>query len=86
MGKKYKVVYDIKDCIGAAVCHYADPETWEIRKPDGKATIKLPKTQKSENQEVVWVDESKLPKLMEAAKGCPVVVIHIYDEEGNKLI
>ena len=86
MGKKYKVVYDIKGCIGAAVCHFVDKDMWVIRKPDGKATIKYKGVEKTEDQEIVYIDEKDLDKVMEAAKGCPVRVIHIYDEKGKMLI
>ena len=87
MGKNYKVVYDIKDCIGAAVCHYVDPSIWTIRKTDGKATLEKIKDLKKEiGQETGFFDEALLPKMMESAKGCPVRVIHIFDEDGKELL
>ncbi len=86
MGKKYKIVYDRENCIGAAACAAVAPDYWEIV-DDGKADLKGSE-QKDENrvQERI-IDESELDANMEAAKSCPVTVIHIIDlETGERLI
>lgn len=75
MGKKYKIEFDRENCIGAAACAAVNPDNWEISMQDGKANVK--KTE---------IDETELRQNMEAATACPVNVIHIYDEEGKKLI
>ena len=75
MGKKYKIVFDRENCIGAAACAAVHPDNWEISMQDGKANVK--KTD---------IEEEELRQNMEAAQACPVNVIHIYDEEGKKLI
>ncbi len=75
MGKKYRIEFDRENCIGAASCAAVNPDNWEISMQDGKADVK-----KKE------IDEEELRQNMDAAQACPVNVIHIYDEEGRKLI
>ena len=75
MGKKYRVEFDRENCIGAAACAAVNPDNWEISMQDGKANLK-----KKE------IDEGELHLNMEGAQACPVKVIHIFDEEGKKLI
>jgi len=72
--KKYKIVYDRPGCIGAGSCVTACPENWSMA-PDNKANFKKK-----------IISEKELPKNMEAAKVCPVNVIHIIDPKGKKLI
>lgn len=85
--KKYKVVYERKDCIGAAACT-AVSKMWVIKEGgDGKADL-LGSDSKQDNdiQEKI-IDETQLDEMMEAARVCPVNVIHIYDmETGEKII
>ncbi len=91
--KKYKIVYEKKNCIGAAACAAVCPEFWEM-KEDGKAHLIGSKTDENGN-EVLVVNKDQMAKNKkaafacnkEAAEVCPVQVIHIYDEEtGEKLI
>ena len=91
--KTYKIVFDRKNCIGAAACAAVAPEFWEM-KEDGKAHLIGGKTDENGN-EVLIITESQMTENMkkalelnkEAAEVCPVQVIHIYDEEsGEKLI
>ena len=74
MGKKYKIVYEREGCIGAAACIAVAPKTWKMG-DDGKA-----------DQLISEFDEADLAANMDAARACPVIVIHIYDEDGNQLI
>ena len=71
---KYKIEYDREGCIGAGVCVSLCPENWSMS-DDGKATVAK-----------IVIDESELKKNKDAAEGCPVNVIHIVDEKGNKII
>jgi ferredoxin len=91
--KTYRIVFDRKNCIGAAACAAVAPEFW-VMKDDGKADLVGAKTDENGNQ-VLIVKESQLSKEgknvlavnKDAAEVCPVQVIHIYDEEtGQKLV
>ena len=83
MGKKYKVEYDRDSCIGALACVAVDEERWEVG-DDGKAN--LINGIEKDGKFYIEIDEQDLEGLKEAAEACPVNVIHIYDEEGNKII
>lgn len=83
MAKKYHVVYERQQCIGAAQCVALMPELWVLDK-DGKATLKG-----SKKKDGTWeldLDEKQLEKMKLAATSCPVNVIHIIDAAGKKLI
>jgi len=86
MGKKYRIVFDRENCIGAAACAAVAPDYWTIS-DDGKADLaKGEKKDENISQERI-IDESELAVNMEAAKSCPVTVIHIIDlETGQRLI
>ncbi|RME53688.1 ferredoxin [Candidatus Woesearchaeota archaeon] len=72
---KYKIEFDREACIGAAACAAVLPEVWEIQ-DDGKPIVKIPE-----------FDDDALEANMEAAKACPVNVIHIVNKEtGERLI
>ncbi len=80
---KYKVVFVKVECIGALACVAVHSQRW-IPTNDGKVDLA---GAKNENGEIVlWIDEKELPKMKEAAEVCPVNVIHIFDEKGNKII
>ncbi|HLD15917.1 MAG TPA: ferredoxin [Candidatus Nanoarchaeia archaeon] len=81
---KYKVVYDRENCIGAFACVAVFPEKW-LASDDGKADFKdAIKNGKGEFE--LEIDEKDLAKMKESAEVCPVMVIHIYDMKGNKII
>lgn len=71
---KFKIVYDREGCIGAAACTSVAPKTWKMGS-DGKA-----------EQLIQEFDEKELQANLDAARACPVNVIHIFDETGKKLI
>ena len=88
MIKKYRVVYDRSACIGAAACVAVQPEKWEINSEDGKADL-IGSNKILEDGKTTWVVEfsdEEFEKFMESAQVCPVNVIHIYDEDGKKLV
>ncbi|MEK6934964.1 MAG: ferredoxin, partial [Nanoarchaeota archaeon] len=71
---------------GAATCVAAYSERWELQE-DAKVDIKGHDVQKLENgNQVLWIEEDELERFKESAEVCPVTVIHIYDEKGNKII
>jgi len=87
--KTYKIVFERKNCIGAAACAAVAPEFWVMR-DDGKADLI---GHKDENgNQVLIVKESQMTKEgknvlqlnKEAAEVCPVQVIHIYDNDTNE--
>ncbi len=80
---KYKVVFIRNECIGALACVAVHGARW-IPSPDGKVDLKG--SNDEQGNPVLWIDEKELPKMKEAAESCPVTVIHIYDEQGNKII
>ena len=82
---KYKIIYDKPGCIGAFACVALFPEYWQIGE-DGKAI--LIKGKQEGNQYILEVDlnDEEFEKMKAAAEGCPVNVIHIFDEKGKKII
>ena len=87
MTKKYKVVYDRKDCIGAASCTSVNKD-WVIKEGgDGKADLLGAESKHNNDVQEKIIDEKELEKMLEAARVCPVNIIHIYDlETGEKII
>ncbi len=82
--KKYRVIYDRQNCIGAGTCVLAHDKRWSLN-DDGKAD--LAQSHKKGDYFELIIDEAELPKMMESAQACPVLVIHIEDvETGERLI
>lgn len=86
MGKKYKIVYLRKDCIGAGACEFAAPDFWKLDTEVNIATIIHPAAIKTKDREELIIDEKDLEKNYEAAENCPVRVIEIYELETGKKI
>ncbi len=86
--KKYKVVYERKNCIGAGSCTSIFPERWRMNSQDDKADL-LGGKEETKGHEI-WIAEFTLDELENfklSAQVCPVNVIHIYDQEtGEQLI
>ncbi len=86
MSKQYHIIYRKKGCIGAGACEFAAPELWHYDLDKSIATLKDPKTKKTDEQEELIIDEADLPRHLEGAQVCPVNVIEIYDlETGEKI-
>lgn len=82
--RMYKVIYERKNCIGAATCVAANDARWRLL-DDGKAELK-DSVKKDAHFELI-IDETELEKMMDAARSCPVNVIHIEDvETGKRLV
>ena len=85
--KRYKVIYERLNCIGATSCVTVYPERWVLNKDDDKAdliggTLEDHKTQ-------TWtleITEEEFEKLKESAEVCPVNIIHIIDLETGKRV
>ena len=85
MMAKFKVVYEKNACIGAGACAALLEERWKISDMDGKANLLGGVETKPGVFEYEFTEE-ELEKVLESAEACPVNVIHIYDEEGNKIV
>ncbi len=83
---RYVIQYERNGCIGAAACVGMDPKNWVLNLQDGKADLI---DGKPDQESVLWekeVDESELETVMNGAKSCPVLVIHVINKEtGEKL-
>ena len=90
---KYKIIFERKDCIGAATCTAAAPEFWKIEERTAKGLINLQgkadlidSDYSSDIQERI-IDEKDLAMNLSAANSCPVHIIHIINlETGEKII
>ena len=86
MTKIYKIEYDRNNCIGAGICAALDPENFKMN-DDTKADL----IDATYNEQTgMWekeITEEQYEKIMAAAGGCPVLVVHVVDKEtGEKLI
>ena len=86
MGKKYKIVYHHKDCIGAGACETAYPEGWLFEIETSLATLRSSDAVKTDEKEELIIDEEDFEKHLEAAEVCPVNVIEIYDLDTGKKV
>ena len=80
---KHTVEYDKEGCIGAFSCVAVFPKYWDIGQ-DGKAILINGK--EKDGKFYIEIDESELKAMKDSAESCPVNVIHIYDEKGNKIL
>lgn len=84
--KKYKVLYDRPNCIGAGSCVIAYDKRWVLSNDDNKAVLLGGKKNPDGTMEMEFTPE-ELDTFMESAQVCPVNVIHIIDvETGKQLI
>ena len=86
--KKYRVIYDRSDCIGAGACAAIHPRRWMMNKNDDLADLVGGKKIGTNPEQ--WEFEfsmDELDQMISSAQVCPVNVIHIIDlETGEKLI
>lgn len=84
MTKVLRIVYDRPGCIGAAACVAIAPKVW-VMNDDGKADLIGGKKISDTEWELEVSDDIQLN--LDAAMGCPVNVIHVFDKEtGEKLV
>ena len=83
---RYKIVYDAENCIGVFACVAAHEKRWLIGKDDlqGKAELVGASQDDKTGFFEVEFDEDELELNLEAARVCPVSVIHIFDKETGK--
>lgn len=82
---KYKVTYDREGCISAAACVAVNEKYWELDAVDGRADLKGSAKNEETGLFELEIDESELEEMKKAAEVCPVLIIHIYDENGAKI-
>jgi ferredoxin len=84
--KRYKIVHDIENCIGCYACVTANEKRWKEGKGrfDGKAELIGGKLDNKTKSFEVEFDDKELEVNMEAARVCPVNVIHIIDKKSGK--
>lgn len=70
--KIHKIYVDRKACIGVATCVVIAPDAFDLDE-EGIAIIKEGAEKLDDN------------KLLMAAQSCPVLAIHLFDEEGNRI-
>ena len=83
---RYKIVYDLENCIGVFSCVAAHDKRWEIGKDEHEGKAELiggTEDQKTGYFEAEF-DEDELQLNLEEARVCPVNVIHIIDKETGK--
>ena len=85
--KKYKIIYNRTECIGAGACAAIAPDRW-LMVAGGKADL----IDGKEISTGIWeatveADEMYIKVLVDSADACPVKVIHIIDlETGEQII
>ena len=82
---KLKIVYEREGCIGAAACAAIDPDNF-VMNDDGKADLtKAEKRPDGKWEKIVDVPtQADAEKIIDAARGCPVDVIEIFDDDKEK--
>ena len=70
--KTHKIYVDRKACIGVATCVVIAPDAFDLDE-EGIAVVKEGAEKLDDN------------KLLMAAQSCPVLAIHLFDEEGNMI-
>ena len=84
-----KVEHVRPECIGCGACVAIAPDFWEMDEEDMKVDLK--KCKKTEKDDEIVLEElnisdDKFETNKEAAESCPVNCIHVYDNDGKKVI
>ncbi len=84
----YRIEYERKGCIGAAVCELVDPDHFSLA-ADGLADLiggTLVNEEKGMYVLEVEADKDQLDKICMAAQGCPANVIRVYEKETGEQV
>ncbi|MDO8625447.1 MAG: ferredoxin [Candidatus Diapherotrites archaeon] len=80
-----RIEHDKPNCIGCGACAAVAPDFWEME--GDKSHLKGSKDGGPyEGGELLEIQDKDSEKNMEAAKSCPVNVIHIVGKDGKQLI
>ncbi len=82
---KYKLQHNKPECIGCGACAAVAPDFWVMNEADNKTDIILCKTLPN-GWEEREIDEKDFAINKDAAESCPVNVIHIFKDTGEKII
>lgn len=74
---KFTITHDQSGCIGCGACEALCASNWVMEEVDGEIKAILKKEH---------IDDDELQENKEAAEACPVDVIHLHDENNNKII
>lgn len=86
MAKIYRIEYDRSNCIGAGICAALNPENFNMN-DDTKADLSGATLNEKTGMWEKEITEAEYEKMMAAAGGCPVLVIHVIDKEtGERLV
>jgi ferredoxin len=86
---KFKLEHIRSECIGCGVCAAVAEEFWTMDEGSGeKSDIKHEKkpTNKADGSQELMLEEKNVQINKDAAEACPVNCIHLYDENGKKMI
>jgi ferredoxin len=83
---RYKIVHDVENCIGCLACVSANGKRWKEGKGkfEGKSELIGGKLDSKTKSFEVEIDDKELEANMEAARTCPVNVIHIIDKKVER--
>lgn len=70
-----KIIHYREKCIGCNSCVEHDPSRWIIMTEDGKAMLKRAK--KKKEVYIVEITTLEVEKSKEAARDCPMQIIHV---------
>lgn len=76
----YKVVVERDECTSCGNCEDECPEFFEI---DDEGLSHLKGSKRTDNNDELEVEDSEC--CLDAALSCPVVCIHVYDEDGEEI-
>lgn len=82
---KFTLQHNKPECIGCGACAAVAPEFWVMNENDNKSDIKDSKLLEN-GWEEREIEEKDLAINKDAAESCPVNVIHILKENGEKII
>ena len=83
--KRYKIILDRPNCIGAGSCVIAYEQRWKMN-TDDKVDL-IGGKEEQPGQFILECTKEEFEKFLESAQVCPVNVIHIFDlETGKQLI
>jgi len=84
--KRYKIEFDRKGCIGAAICCAVSERFWKFNHKDSKVDLEGAARDKENNNQTLMIEGKELQENVDSALSCPAKVIHITDAKTGKKI
>ena len=85
----FRIEHDRPNCIACGACAAVAPDFWEMAPSDGKSDIRGSERIMNGSEivlEKLQIEEKDFQLNKDAADACPVNVIHIFKETGEKII